>query len=384
VGWYLAAAALWDTQVPDGLRLPDLEPGREFDPDLLAEAESFDRLMRVLFVASQVVLVAVLIAYAKRGARFARESAAGPIGTGFLLGMLGLALVWLAQLPFGLVEIWWARRHDATEVSYFEWIIGEWVTLGADFLFICLGLLVAMGLARRMPRHWWLPAAAAFTALYALFAWTSPYLLVLREPEGPRLRAEAKRIARDLGEPDVPLRIEEVHEWTEDPNAYAMGLGDTRRVVLWDTIVDFPRPQVRVVVAHEYAHIARDHIAKGIGWFALFAVPACLLLAVATRRRGGLGEPSAVPVALLVLVVLNIVASPLQAATSRRYEAESDWAALQTTKDPRAMKGLFRRFTREALADPDPPGWFHTLFDSHPSELERLAMAEAYRNRAKR
>ena len=54
------------------------------------------------------------------GARFARESAAGPIGTGMLLGMLGLGLVWLVQLPFTLLDVWWARRYDLTESGYLD------------------------------------------------------------------------------------------------------------------------------------------------------------------------------------------------------------------------------------------------------------------------
>ncbi len=85
--------------------------------------------------------------------------------------------------------------------------------------------------------------------------------------------------------------------------------------------------------------------------------------------------------ALLVVVCLQIVATPLQAAASRRAEAEADWAALQATRDPAAMRALHRRFTRVALADPDPPGWFHWLFDDHPSGLERVAMADAWSHR---
>jgi STE24 endopeptidase len=82
-----------------------------------------------------------------------------------------------------------------------------------------------------------------------------------------------------------------------------------------------------------------------------------------------------------VVVVVQLVTTPLQAAQSRRYEAEADWAALQTTRDPEALKALFRRFTAKALADPDPPGWYHALFDDHPSGLERVEMAEAWSRR---
>jgi STE24 endopeptidase len=135
---------------------------------------------------------------------------------------------------------------------------------------------------------------------------------------------------------------------------------------------------VRSVLSHEFGHLQHDHIAKGIGWFAIFALPAALIVTVLTRRRGGLGEPGAVPLALLLLVVLQIAASPLTSGASRRYEAEADWAALEATRDADSMVALHHRFTVEALSDPDPPGWFHWFFDSHPSGAERVAMAKAW------
>jgi STE24 endopeptidase len=293
--------------------------------------------------------------------------------------MLGLALVWIARLPFGLVDLWWARRHDVVHVGYAEWLLDDFFGLGGEFLYLCLALLVVMGLARLLRRSWWIPATAAFAALFTLFAFTGPYLVPgLRAPKGERLRAQAHQVARSEGVGGVPLRIEEVHDWTDQPNAYAFGLGASQRVVLWDTIVGFPRPEVRVVMAHEYGHVARHHIAKGIGWFVLLIVPTLFVVALVTRRRGGLAEPRAVPLALLVVVILQLLSSPLQAAATRRYEAEADWRALETTRDPAAMRALFEHFTSRSLADPDPPGWYHKLFDGHPSGLERIEMARAW------
>ena len=76
----------------------------------------------------------------------------------------------------------------------------------------------------------------------------------------------------------------------------------------------------------------------------------------------------------------NLLWMPLNAAATRRYEAEADWTALNATKDPKAMEGLFVNFTRKALSDPDPPGWWHALFDDHPSGLERIQMARAWQD----
>jgi STE24 endopeptidase len=190
-------------------------------------------------------------------------------------------------------------------------------------------------------------------------------------------------VAAAQGVEDVPLRVQEVSGYTTLPNAYAAGLGPSRKVVLWDTLLDdrFSDEEVLVVVAHEYGHHAEEHIWKLAGWFALFAFPGTAIVALATRRRGGMRRPEAVPLGLLLVVVLQLLAQPVFNEFSRRLEAEADWRALETTRDPEAAAALFEEFTRAALEDPEPPGWAYFLQATHPSVMERIAMAEAWRAR---
>ena len=90
-----------------------------------------------------------------------------------------------------------------------------------------------------------------------------------------------------------------------------------------------------------------------------------------------MGEAAAVPLALLVVAVLQLALAPAQALISRRMEAEADWKALQTTRDPAAARRLFVDLGKTDLANPDPPAWAHVLLDSHPTLAQRVAMAEA-------
>jgi STE24 endopeptidase len=166
------------------------------------------------------------------------------------------------------------------------------------------------------------------------------------------------------------------------PNAEAAGIGPSQRVIVFDTLLQrFSPAEIRVVLAHEFGHLSRDHLWKGLAWSALLLLPIALVVELVTRRRGGLYEPTAVPLAIFVVVALLFLASPLQAAFSRRLESEADWVALQTTHEPGAMEGLFRRFTRIALVQPDPPGWTKLLIEDHPSVMQRIEMAEAWRAR---
>ena len=137
------------------------------------------------------------------------------------------------------------------------------------------------------------------------------------------------------------------------------------------------------MLAHELGHHEHEHIAaRGRVARRSSSCPRRFLVALVTRRRGGLGNPQAVPLALLPLRRPAVRAdAAADSAFTARLEAEADWAALEATRDPKAMEALFRGFTEEGLADPNPPGWFHEVFYSHPSGAERVAMARAWQER---
>jgi STE24 endopeptidase len=380
----VAAWALWDTQVPEGLRLPEVEASAVLDAELLEEARDFERFLRISFLVSLVVVIVVFALYARYGGRFVRESAAGRIGTGMLLGMLGLAILWLVQVPFGLLDHWWQRRHDVSELGYGEWLLLNWFALGGEFLFVCLALLIVMGLAGPLRFWWWVPGGAVFVGLVALFTFISPYMIPAQEKPPPWVVDQANELAAEQGLPEIPVRVQVVESW-EAPNAAATGLGPTRRVILWDTmLVAFSEDEIRVVLGHELGHHSANHLWKNIGWYALFAFPGALAIALITRRRGGMREPLAVPLALLVFVVLQTLALPLQNAITRHMEQEADWIALETTQDADGARNLFQGFAREALIDPDPPWWSYHLTETHPVIVDRVAMAEAWRDRRER
>ncbi|HVM56936.1 MAG TPA: M48 family metalloprotease [Gaiellaceae bacterium] len=378
--WAVSADLLWQTRVPSSLRLPHVDVHRYFTPAQLHAAASYGRFTDVVWLLAVIVELVVFTLYAKRGPRFMRESAAGPIGTGMLLGMIGFALLWLAELPADVASLWWQRRHHLTNVGYVTEIFGNWLGLGARFVFLCLALAIVMGLARRVGERWWIPAAPVFVGLATLSAFVTPYLLGTHPLHNTRLLAQARPLER-IEHVHVPIVVEPVRGSTPLPNAEATGLGPSRRVVIWDTFLDgrFTDPELRVVIAHELGHLARNHIWKDVAWYALFAFPGAYLVARATRRRGGMGQPEAVPLALLVLVVLGLLALPLENAISRHQEAEADWMALRTTRDPAAATALFRRFVPTTLDEPSPPTWEYLALENHPTIAQRIAMAQAWK-----
>jgi len=370
--------------VPAGLHPPHLQPSRYFGASFLSRSSSFERFRSIDSLLAIVTLLVVLAVYARRGHRLMRESAAGRVGTGMLLGMLGFAIVWLAQVPFGLAALWWERRHHISHQGYVAWLLDSFLALGGSFLYVSLALLVAMGLAGVLRRWWWAVAAPAFVGLALLSTFLSIYLIPDVGPlRNPAIAADVARLARAERVQGTKVVVQKVARFTTAPNAESVGFGPTRRVILWDTLLDgrFSRKQIDFVAAHELGHIAHHHQLKRVGWLALFLIPASALIALLTRSRGGLARPEAVPVALLVYVALQLAALPLWNVVSRHEETEADWSALKATREPATGRALFEQLATTSLADPAPPAWSYVLYADHPTVMQRIAIVEAFARR---
>jgi STE24 endopeptidase len=379
LGWLL-----WQTsEVPSSLRLPHLDEHAYFTQAAIDRAASYERFTDITWVAGVVIELVVFVLYARWGVRFTRDSAAGPIGTGMLLGMVGFALLWVAELPVAVLDLWWARRHGLSFESYGGTIFGGWLALGGEFVFLCVALGIVMGFARWVGNWWWLPAAPVFALLALLFAFVSPYLGQTHRLTNPVLVREGRVLERRDHLKSIPIVVEDIHSSTSLPNSEAEGIGPSRRVVLFDTMLDgrFSNREVEFVMGHELGHVKRNHVLKWVAWYALFALPGAFLIALVARRRGGMTRPEAVPLALLTLVVLTLLATPINNAISRHIEGEADWLALQTTHEPQAGKQLFRAFVPTTLSEPNPPTWDYLLLQDHPTVMQRIAMTVAWQRR---
>jgi len=382
--WLIAAYLLLRTTVPGDLPLSGLDPHRFFSAAELTRTERYERLVRILVVLSLVAEVVALLVLMRRAPRIARNTGLGPIGAGLIVAAITLAVLWAVDLPFSLALRAWDQHHGLTEGSWFEWLVEPWAQLGGQVVFVMLQVAVVMAFARRYPRNWWLPVTPIFLALAVVFLVVTPYLLAggVNRPSTPVLRHDVETLDRAEGI-DTPVDVEKVSDITKEANAFAVGLGPTERVVVWDTLLKkpFTNGEVRVVLAHEFGHIAHHHLWKGLAWFALFTFPVAFGVARITARRGGLGEPGLLPYGALVLLLLTVAITPLTNVVSRRFEAEADWSALKAARNPSAQTKLFQQFAATSLQQPDPPTWSYLFFDTHPTLMQRIAMTRAWRAR---
>jgi STE24 endopeptidase len=380
--WVVAAVLLWRTAVPSDLPLPRVSAGEAFDSGYLARSGRYERGLRLFWLAALVAELTVL----GLAAWLAQRSRARGVLGAVLLGAATLVAAWLARLPFVLGAHWWRRRYGISRADYGTILVDPWLERVGTLFAACAAIAVVVVLARRLGERWWLVGGPAFAALGAAFLLAQPFLLVPRlEPLRDRaLAAQIEELARTQGVGEVDVQVRDASRRTRAINAEVYGIGPTKRVILWDTALDgrLGAGEIRALAAHELGHVEANHVWKSIGWLVLFAVPGAYIVARATRRRGGLGRPSAVPLALLAVTLLQLAALPATNAISRRYEAEADWLALQATRDAGAFEQLTRALARAALAEPDPPPWARLALETHPSPLERIAMSRAAALRA--
>jgi STE24 endopeptidase len=380
IAWCASAWLLTRTSVPS-LHLSGLDARRYFSAHELARTRSYTRGEDAIYAAGVAAQLVALVVLVWRLPRSVRTMGLGRISSAIVAGMVLLVTLWFVGLPFSLADLWWQHHWGLGPFDVGSWLLSQWSTLAPEAALAMALIVLLVGTAGRF-RRWWLVAAPVVVAFAAAFAFVSGWLAAAtsHSPGNRWVTADAARLARVERVAGTPVRVQDVSSWTKQVNAFTVGFGPSTHVVLWDTLLDgrFSRREVDFVMAHELGHVRSRHIPKTIGWTALIVVPVLWLLALATRRRGGVGDPANLPLAFLVLTVLSLLALPVENAVSRRYEAEADWRALNATHDPASDKRVFRLFARTSLEQPSPPLLDYVFLENHPTLMQRIAMAEAW------
>jgi STE24 endopeptidase len=341
--------------------------------------------------------------------------------TGIVLGLLVLGSLSFGALGdwlFGLVDglPWWgeaiafsalvalAGSLVATPIAFWRgylherrWgfstqTLGGWVSDRAKGVAIGIALTVIpmFGLIASVhvfPSWWALVAAVGGAAIVFVVTFLAPVLL---EPVFNRfapLRDEAlaedlRQLADRAGVPVRDVLVADASRRTTKHNAYVSGIGKTRRVVVWDTLLDRGAPgEVRLVVAHELGHRRFKHVAIGtaiaMGGTALFVLGLWVLFQwdelLAAIGADGPGDPRVIPFVLFAGTVAELALRPFALGLSRRWEREADRFSIELTGDPEAYEATHRNLALSNLGDLDPPKAAYLFFFSHPTAPERLA-----------
>jgi STE24 endopeptidase len=364
-----------------------------FSPEQLRRAADFTHTQRLLGLAGLAISGGTLALIALRPPRALDRLGRRPL-LGAAAAGAGISVALVATgLPLGAIAHERAVDFGLSTQSWGAWLGDVGKSSAVSAVLAAGGGALGLALIRRFRRRWWIPGAALAIGLGVVSLWLFPVVIdplfnrFDRLPNGP-LRSEVLQLARKAGVDVGEVYRVDASRRTTAANAYVNGIGHTKRVVLYDTLIDhFPPGQVRSVVAHELGHQAHDDIWRGLAWLALVA-PAGMFLAQALAERLGARQgladhstrpgPAALPALALSLALVSFALGSAGNALSRRVEASADAFALRETHDPAAFIALERRLAVVNLADPEPPKLLHLLFGTHPTTVERIGYGEAW------
>lgn len=390
----IAEGAVWLLRPAQRIDPAPVSASDVFRPAELERARDYaggQRLLGLGGIAAQGAVLVLLVARPPRRAMRALDRAARGrkvVATALAGGGLVLAIS-IVALPFAAIAHERAVDFGKSTQSWGGWIEDQVKSLAIAVVLAAVGAALFTALMRRFPRHWWLPGTAAVIGLVVLFAWLTPVVLdpVFNRytdlPPG-RTRADVEELARRSGVDVGDVLVVDASRRTTGANAYVVGLGHTKRVVLYDTLLQrFTPAQVRVVVAHELGHVKHRDVPRGILWVAIVAPGAMLLVMLLTTRwsaRAGTvpGTAASLPAFALALSLVVFAGTIVSNQLSRAVEARADADALELTGEARAFIGMERRLAVVNLNDPDPPRLYQALFATHPAVVERIGAAVAY------
>jgi STE24 endopeptidase len=194
------------------------------------------------------------------------------------------------------------------------------------------------------------------------------------------------RVADEAGVEVGRVEVADESRRSRRDNAYVAGLGPTRRIVLYDTLLETPPELVEQVVAHELGHVRRHHLRRQLPVLGAVSFVVLAALGALSRWTGlfdavgldGPGDPAGLPLAVLAVEAAGAVVGPVTAWVSRAFEREADLEALALLGRPDRVEAMLRRLHVNNLADLD-PGRLARLTAGHPPAAERIAFARAWR-----
>lgn len=370
--------------------------GQFFDSEQVERARRYHRpvyLVRVLGIALGIVVLALL----------------SFTGVGDALFDLVDGLPWWGETPAFSALVTLVGSLVATPLAFWRGYLHErdwgfstqtvagWASdrakgVGIGILLTALPMLGLISSARLFPSWWPLVAAVGGALIVFVLSFLAPVLLEpvfnkfapLRDEE---LGRDLRRLADRAGVPVRDVLVADASRRTTKHNAYVSGIGKTRRVVLWDTLLDRGEPgEIRLVVAHELGHRRFRHVALSTAiamvGTAAFVVGLWALLQwdglLAAIGADGPGDPRLIPFVLLAGTIGELAVQPFALALSRRWERAADRFSLELTGDAEAYEATHRNLALSNLGDLAPPRAAYVFFFSHPSATERLAAGRAW------
>ncbi len=372
-------------------------PGSSSQPPDTAEARAYNRQRRFIGVADAAIgfialLVLVLTPWSASLRDLAWKAARENYGLALFFFVVALATITkLVGIGLDYYSFRLEHRYHLSNQTFSSWLMDEakgWL------LGIVIGGILAeliYFIIRQAPQMWWLIAWVAFIVLFIFFAQIAPVLLFpLFYKFVPLENEELKQRLVRLGE-KAGARVRGVYEWklsekSKKANAALTGLGNTRRIILSDTLLEnYTDDEIEAVLAHELGHHVHGHILKSIAvqvaitLVGFWAASWVLSYAVSTLRMyPELHDFANLPLLVLVSSVLSLLLLPALNAYSRHNEWEADHYCWKAVPSVGPFISAMNKLSDQNLAERNPSRLVEVLFHSHPPISKRVAAAERF------
>jgi STE24 endopeptidase len=355
-------------------------------------AAEYGALRRTLMVSeiARSLAGSAALAYGPIGERLERSVRRLPVWLRPIAFVAELSLLeTLADLPADLVDGYAVeRRYGLSEQTLASWLSdhAKQGAIGGVVASLLSGLLAAV--LRKFPKSWpYISSAGVFPLLLVANVVIPLYIMPLfnkYEPLTGPLEQRLRRLAARYGVGDAEILRMNMSKQTKKANAFVIGIGNTHRIVVGDTLIEhFPEEEIEFVVAHELGHfVSRDTWRMiAMGQISAMAILFGAYLFENPSTTSGVlrqAQDDTRKLARMQLwaTLLSQVLRPAISAFARSREWAADRFALQTTLAPTTGASAFRRLRDQNLAEDEQPAWFEFLFSTHPSLKARIAELE--------
>jgi STE24 endopeptidase len=279
------------------------------------------------------------------------------------------------------------HRFGLSRQSLGGWIKDQLKAFAVSMVLSVAGVEAIYELLRAYPERWWIYASFIFIAFVIVMTNLAPVLLLplffkFKPVENKDLQERVARLERQ-----THTRVRGIFEWslgekTRKANAAVVGWGNTRRIIVSDTLLrNFSSEEIEVIMAHELCHHIKNHIWKGLALqsvltFAGFYVAGRILpRASVSLGFTGIADVANLPLLVLMMLILSLLALPIANYFSRRLETAADLYALEITGDAFAFVSSMEKLAELNLADKSPNKIIEFIFHSHPSVEDRIKLA---------
>ena len=289
------------------------------------------------------------------------------------------------------------HRFGLSTQTLRDWVVDQIKGLGIGIILGGILIEIIYVLLRIAPDNWWIWAALIMLFFNVLLANLAPVILFpifyKFVPLGDDHAELVERLIALANEANTYVKgvfIFDMSSRSTAANAGLTGIGNTRRIILGDTLIEeFTTDEIETVLAHELGHHVNKDIAlqlalqTAFSFFSFFIAAQVLDRLASALDLNGASDPASLPLLALVFGILGLVTMPVTNGISRWRESLADRYALQVTNKAKAFESAMTRLANQNLSEVDPESWVVFLFYSHPPLRDRIQMAQTFHSNHK-